>query len=177
MRYRKGAKESFEPIILRFILSTLLYIVLPGAGMLSGVVKISVDNSYGSVGIILIVVGIVLYFSYIATRFIPGIYAIFDLITDNFISEKMVYVNTFTSDSGLYTRTQNRKTALSNMNQVSIGYLLRITLADNKGKTFFTTVYLHSMEPGKAYSVTYGKFSRILISATDSSGVEMLRYD
>lgn len=163
-------KTSFIPIIIRFIISSLLYIVLPCILFFSGLVKIIINDKYGSLSYILIFVGIVLYLIYISTRFIPGIYAICDLVTNNFIEEKMSFVNSYLSDSGLYTRNHNNVSK----NRLSVSYTLHIILAGNRGKSAFTTIFMHNMKSGKSYTVLYGKYSKILISVLDETGREML---
>ena len=68
--------KSLKPYIEQFAIATLLYIVLPIILFSTKLVSITVNNTYGNVGIVLLMALGCLYFYYILAFLIPGVYSI-----------------------------------------------------------------------------------------------------
>ncbi|MCL1885496.1 MAG: hypothetical protein FWF98_01840 [Dehalococcoidia bacterium] len=163
-------RATYNPILTDFVLSTAIYIGAPVLLFLTKAIEINVNR------IFIFCVFIVLYIVFIFTRFTSGIRAILDLITDKVVTEKLTYCSTFQAESGIGVLNRSKETR-TETTRVNESYVLRIIFANNKGKRFFTTVFLHNMEQGKSYDVTYGKFSKILLSVVDKNGKELLQGD
>jgi len=163
----KHSRATYKAVITVFVFSALIYIVFPAILFLTNAVEIQINRMF------IFTVLIVVYLVFMVTRFAAGIYAIMDIITKSFVKERMTYCGSFLQDTSTWAMAI--KKSRINICQKD---LFHATLANNKhGKRHYRTVFLHSMEQGKSYDVTYGKFSKILLSVTDKNGTEMLHND
>ena len=163
-------KPHLIPFLEQFIAATVLFIVLPAALVFSDIIEIVIADKYRGFVITLI---LILYFYYLLALFLPGLSVLGDLLTGKTISKKMVYVGSMITRHQ-FTIRKTKATPNDAASHLIYDYYLRVTFADNKGKQSYSTTFLHQMQPGKSYTVVYGKCSRILLSVLDDSGVEML---
>ena len=166
--------KSLKPYIEQFAIATLLYIVLPIILFSTKLVSITVNKTYGNVGIVLLMALGCLYFYYILAFLIPGVYSIADLMTNNFITEKMVFINSYVDSSRIFV--SNKATAkrgkLSILNEYCF---MKILFANQERKAVFSSVFFHTMEKNKWYIIQYGRFSKVVVSILSEQGEELLK--
>ncbi|MEA4833307.1 MAG: hypothetical protein VB118_11930 [Oscillospiraceae bacterium] len=140
-------------------------------------VEVTIHNEYGNISLLLILIGVILYLVFIATRFMPGLTAILDIVGKNYVTNKMTFVSSYIADNGMFYRINKLNYNYNIKTKLNESYFLKLILADNKGKSIYTTTYCHKMEIGKAYMITYGKYSKVVLSVLSSENEEMLQFD
>ena len=163
----KHSRTTYKAVISAFAFSALIYLGFPAILFLTDAIEIQINRMF------IYTVLIIAYIVFMVTRFAAGIHAILDIITKSFIKERMTYCGSFLHDTSTWTVAIKKSRIKACQKD-----LFHATLANNKhGKRHYRTVFLHSMELAKSYDVTYGKFSKILLSVVDKSGKEMLHID
>jgi hypothetical protein len=132
-------------------------------------IEVKVNNA----GIILAAICIYIY--YFSNLFLPGMYAVFDVLTKNYATRKITYVDSYITNNWFIAKSYYA--SADNKKNIGANYHLKVLLADQKGKSVYSSAYFHTMEKGKNYTVTYGKKSKILISVLSPQGEEMLQFD
>lgn len=161
-------KKAMKPYMKILIPATALYIVLPAFFLFFGFVTFAPDVR----GVILVIFLAFLYFHFISNVFLPGIRAIYDLLTNKFVTTKVVHVNSFIDNCyyGLAERIQEDKSLLIQEYQ-----FMRVFCVTNSGKHLILSSSLnHRMENQKSYTVTYGHYSKIIVSVLSPEGHELL---
>ncbi len=99
-----------------------------------------------------------------------------DFITQNFVTEKMSYVESYVASNKFYGFGRERETPDMPSKKMKLieSFHLRVILAGNKGKVVFRTTQFHTMEKGKSYTVQYAKFSKVIISISSPDGQQIL---
>jgi hypothetical protein len=143
------SNNAFGPIIGKFIATSMMYLGIPFILLSLNVFDVKITPKYSYLGAPLTIVMIIFYLMFIFSNFIPGIYAIFDCVTKNYSTQKMMYVNSCIIDQGLNTTSGGKE---------------RVVLSDNKGTSSYLSTILHDMERGEYYMVTYGKLSKIIVA-------------
>ena len=166
-------KKCFLPYIYDFFFSLLLFIGVPAVFIATDSISLSF---HGSIGILIFGVSVLIYIYFLASYFVPGIYTIMDLITRNFVTEKLSYVEGYIANNKFYGFGRDRKSPDETSQKMRLveSFHVRLVLANNKGKTVFRTTQFHVMEAGKIYTVQYAKHSKIVISITSPDGKQML---
>lgn len=169
-------KKYFFPFIYDFIVSLFLFIGVPITLLTTH--SISIDLQEG-IGVLTLLVFVFLYVYFLASYFIPGIYAVMDLFRQNFVTEKMSYVECYIASNKFYGFRQERKRPdmPSKRLELQESFHLRVILSANTGKSAFRMTQFHKMEKGKSYNIQYGGFSKIIISISDADGEHMLLGD
>ena len=162
-------RQHFSPFIEQLLISTLLFLGIPITLLCTGIVQINFNNEYINAKILVIIIAVCVYMFYLFAHFVPGIAAIIDLITNNFITEKNTYVESFVVAQKFSARKKSKK-----QGQLADAYYLRVILANNDGKSSYATTFFHEMKKGESYTIVYGKYSKILLSALSEQGEEML---
>ena len=95
-------------------------------------------------------------------------------MTNNFITEKMVFINSYVDSSRIFV--SNKATAkrgkLSILNEYCF---MKILLANQERKAVFSSVFFHTMEKNKWYIIQYGRFSKVVVSILSEQGEELLK--
>ena len=84
-------KKALKPYIKILIHAIGLYIILPAVFLAFRIVTVA----SGAWAVILSIIAIILYIQFIFTIFLPGIGAILDLITKNFVTVEIIHENSF----------------------------------------------------------------------------------
>ena len=153
----------------------MLYLGIPFILFVLDVFDVSIKPQYSYLAVPFLVTIIVLYIIYIASNFIPGVYALFDCITSNFVTKQMSYTDSYVAHQMYHSKKRMEST--SQKTRLIDAYYIIIILADKKRKSSYKTTHFHTMEKGKSYTVTFGKFSKVLISVKDAQGMELLQFD
>jgi len=162
--------KAMKPYIKILIHSTGLYIVLPASLLFFKFVTIAPDVR--GIIFILSIFAVILYFHFIATFFLPGVCAIYDLVTDNFVTKKLVHTNSFV-DNSYYGLNERIKTDQGLM--ISEHILLKVFLLSTSGERInLLSAFNHRMEKQKSYIVTYGRYSKIIVSVLSQDNQELL---
>lgn len=169
-----NAKSCFSPFIRQFCVASLLFVVLPALAFGTQLIQVSVSNQHGELGLLLIFIAVALYIYYLAAHFVPGVFALADLMMKQFKTEKMVFISSYIAHQPFDITPKYSKNGQTGL--TASVYMIAI-LANNHGRTAFKTTAFHLLEKGKSYTVTYGKRSKILISILSESGEEMLLND
>jgi len=161
-------EKAMKPYIRTLIPAVGLYIALPSILLLFQFVTIASDAR----GVVLVIVLIFLYFHSISTIFIPGICAIYDLRAKKFVTSKVVHTTSYVNDS-FYSFTNRRRVDTGSL--VSEYVFIRAFCKTNSGKSLILSSALnHKMENQRSYIVTYGRFSKIIVSVMLEEGQELL---
>lgn len=164
--------RAIKPYIEQLIITLILFIILPS--VLFAMDQIEIKNDYGNLSFGLLIVGGMLYFYLIIMYFLPGIYSLFDLITNNFITCKMTYISSYVESSKLFI--SNKATVKTGkIQRMNERCFIKVMLSDHNGKSMFSTTYYFLMEKDKRYTIQYGKFSRVIVSILSEAGEEMLQ--
>lgn len=147
-------------------------------GNAAGVIKITVSDRGGVLGGLLVAAAAVCLICYLAGRFITGLSALLDLTAHSFQTENMTFVRSY-SAYWRYTREPRHPREPSAHDpsgrpSLNRDLYLVVVLANERGRASYLTADFHSMKEDETYTVTYGKHSRILISARSAQGEEML---
>lgn len=169
-------KKFFYPYIYDLLVSLILFIGVPVIFITTNLISISFHSS---VGVLVFLASVFLYIYFLASCFIPGIYAIMDLVTKNYVTEKMSYIECYIASNKFYGFKKTKKIDMEIASKIKLSedLHLRVILAGSKGKTAFRTTRFHTMEKGRAYTVKYGKYSKVILSIVSSENEEMLLYD
>jgi hypothetical protein len=122
-----------------------------------------------------ILVAAAIYLIYFTSHFMFGIYAVFDILAKNFVTGKMAYIDSYIAANWFGLRSHY--VSVDNRKNIGGNYHLKLLLANQKGKSVFSTTFFHKMEANKNYTVTYGKKSKIVLSIISEQGEEMLQFD
>ena len=147
-------------------------------GNAAGVIKITVSDRGGVLGSLLVAAAAACLIRYLAGRFITGLSALLDLTAHSFQTENMTFVRSY-SAYWWYTRkprhpVSRRHMTLRGAPSLNRDLYLVVVLVNERGRASYLTADFHSMKEDETYTVTYGKHSRILISARSAQGEEML---
>lgn len=166
---------SLRPLILQSTSASILFIGVPIILFTTHLVNITVDDRYVSPGVIAFA-GICGYFYVIAAYFIPGVYSLFDLLTDNFVTCKMTYVMSYI-DRSRFLAFNRATSTVGRIELLKEHCYMRVLLADHKGKSLYSVSLCHLMEEGGRYIVQYGKFSKVIVSILSEQGQGLLLCD
>lgn len=83
--------KSLKPNIIQLINVLFVFVGVPIILFATNLVDITLNNEYGNLRVIFVIVGICIYFYIIAEYLVPGIYSLFDFITDNFITSVLYH--------------------------------------------------------------------------------------
>lgn len=169
-------RSALKPYILQAINATIIYLAIPIFLLSTSIIRVTVDNEHGNFGVLFVIAAIFGYFYVIAEFFVPGIYALFDMLADNFVTCRMTYVSSYVDRSKPLVYN-NAIARVSRMEAPNERCFLRILLANHKGKSTFLTTHYHLMEKGKSYTIVYGKFSKVITSVLSDEGQELLQLD
>jgi len=161
-------RATYNAVLADSVQSAGALIVAPIVFLLFGVVVIKINSFF------LPAVFIVLYLIFISTRITSGMCAILDLITGKTVKEEMVYCDDFETLVGVGRPSKKTEVSLTKMTE---GRLLCVVFANKDGRKLYRTVFHHCMVQSCSYEVTYGKFSRIILSVLDKNNKEMLHND
>ncbi len=167
--------KSLNPYILQLVITSIGYLGIPIILFATDIVQISVNNQYGNIGAVFIIAAICYYFLYLTSYFVPGISAILDMLTDNFVTSKMSYIESYVDRSNPYANS--RKISADRKAPMDSHCMLKMVMGSNSGKSAYLMSYYHKLEKGKNYTVQYGKFSKVIISILSEQGEEMLLFD
>ena len=96
-----------KPFIFQALYGAFLFVAIPLILLLGPWIEIEIMDS---IVFVFILVGIILYFNVILFEIIPGVYALVDLITDDFISQNVVFVEMYADRRRLFaTRGEKSK--------------------------------------------------------------------
>lgn len=174
-----GATMRFhilKPFIFQAIYALLLFVGIPLILVLSPWIELKIIDS---LGFVFIIVGIILYFNIILFEILPGCYALWDLLTNSFDTQKMVFLQSYADRRRLLATKEERK--LTNAQKKKYGALstyehsfFDLIFSTSDGKmTFFTTIPC-TLNPGECYTVQYGKHSKTIVSIVSEKGEELL---
>lgn len=171
-------RKSFKPFLSELFDTALMDILVPGGLLAAGVIKITVSDRGGVLGSLLVAAAAACLICYLAGRFITGLSALLDLTAHSFQTENMTFVRSY-SAYWRYTRKPRHPREPSAHDPSGCPSLNRdlylvVVLANERGRASYLTADFHSMKEDETYTVTYGKHSRILISARSVQGEEML---
>lgn len=168
--------KSLKPNIIQLINVLFFFVGIPIILFAINLVDVTLNNEYGNLRVIFVIAGISIYFYIIAGYLVPGIYSLFDLITDNFITCKMVYINSYI-DKSKFLAFNKATTKVGRVEMLNEHCFMKVLLADHKGKSAFSTTFYHLMEKDKRYTIQYGKFSKVIVSILSEKGDELLQFD
>jgi len=161
-------RSTYNAVLADFAQSVAAFVLAPIIFLLTRVVEIKINSFF------LLAVFIVLYLIFISTRITSGVCAILDLITGKTVKEEMVYCDDFETLVGVGRPSKKTGVSLTKMTE---GRLLCVVFANKDGRKLYKTVFHHCMVQGCSYEVTYGTFSRIILSVLDKNNKEMLHND
>ena len=154
----------------QFLVATVLFVVLPAFMLKLKVLQISADNVPQALVVVLFAL---LYSYYLAAEFFIGAALLVDIVSKNFVSRQLTYVNSVVAKHRFTNHKKSVGTRTSSQT-LAVDYYLRVIFGDDTGKRAYSTASLHQMEPGQSYTVIYGKHSKILLSVLNKDGEEML---
>jgi hypothetical protein len=161
-------KHTFRPFIAQFVVSLFCFIIAPIAMLVMGI-ELRVNNI---TVVLLAIAGYVFFFSIIL---LPGVYAIFDVLTKSYKTDKMVYIDSYIAKNFFFPRNSNVSADYRKF--VGGSYHLKVLLSGAEGKSIFSMAFFHTMEKGKHYTVLYGEKSKTVLSVLSEQGEEMMQFD
>jgi hypothetical protein len=114
----------------------MLYIAIPLMLILTGSVDVTIHKIVGSG---MIVIGISFYVHFIACYLVPGAYSLLDIITDNFVTQKMIFIDGYIDKSKLFVFNREKR-RVGNLSVNEYCFFKTIFAIQNR-KTVFTTTY------------------------------------
>ena len=165
----------FGPLIGQLVLATLFYVVAPMLMLVLPWFSISIKPKYEHLDSLFALIAILLYLFYVASSLAPGIQAVLDCTTNSFITKSVTYIETLDPGHRAQGVVPTRKAPKKTSPSMSIDYL-KVIFEGHEGKSSYVATHYHNMVANEKYTVTYGRFSRLLLSVTDADGVEMLQF-
>lgn len=165
-----------KPFIFQALYGAFLFVAIPLILLLGPWIEIEIMDS---IVFVFILVGIILYFNVILFEIIPGVYALVDLITDDFISQNVVFVEMYADRRRLFaTRGEKKqKSECSKRKGILTRYeyaFFDLRFSTSRGKELFYSTSMVDLASGKKYTIQYGRLSKTIISITDDNGKECL---
>ena len=126
-----------------------------------------------NIKVVLIIYGIVFYMYITLTHIRKCIYATLDLFANNFVSNKMTFINGSidVSQRVLLPKKIHKNDSIMKIKDI---FFFDLWFANNEGKKKLTATRFCSIEKNKVYKVCYGKKSKIIISIISEQGNEMM---
>lgn len=163
--------HALKPLVLQFACALALYIGAPLTLIFTNWIDVNVKDSVGAG---FVVIGILLYIYFIVSYLIPGASSLFDLLTNNFKTENMIFISGYI-DKSRFLIFNRKKDTVGNLDRNEYCFF-RTIFANQTGKSVYNTTCFYRMDEGKPYTVQYGKFSKVIISITSVDGEEMLAF-
>lgn len=143
------AKSCVYPFIRQFFVATLLFLVLPMCAFGTHLIQVSVSNQYGELGLLLIFIAVALYIYYLAAYFVPGVFALSNLIVKQFKTEKMVFIGSYIAHQPFDITPRHSAGKKGQTGLISSVYMV-VVLANNHGRIAFKTTAFHLLEKARA---------------------------
>ena len=157
---------SLKVYILYTINIFTIICILPLILIYLNIIQIKINGGFS---ILFLLFFATMYINFFIKYFIRSLLSIIDLLTNNFISKKMMYINSYVKNSKAIILGGSSENNFKEMCIMMIG------MADRNGKKMYISTYPHIMKQGKGYTVQYGKFSKLIISILSTDNEEMLK--
>lgn len=171
--------HALKPFIFQMIYALFLFIGVPCVFLLGPWIEIKITDS---LGFVLIIVGIIFYTNVILFEIAPGFYALIDLLTNNFCTQKMIFIQGYADRRRLLTtkgekklsHEEKKKFGSCNVYEYAYFYLV---FATSEGKRAFFSTFPCDLKTGECYVVRYGKYSKTIVSIGEHTGDNNTRGD
>lgn len=165
-----------KPFIFQALHGIFLFVAIPLILLLGPWIEIEIMDG---ISFVFILIGGILYFNVILFEIVPGVYALFDLITDNFRAQNVVFIEIY-ADRRRLLATRGEKKQKSECSKKR-GTLTRyeyaffdLRFSTSHGKELFYSTSMVDLISGKKYTIQYGRLSKTIVSIVDDNGKECL---
>jgi hypothetical protein len=111
--------------------------------------------------------GIVIYLNFILCYLFPGICLLMDLVRNTFIQRKIIHENSFVEERRGYIPK-------GKVGGIKEQIFIKVFGLENDRNIALSCSYYHGMERGEKYTVTHGKYSKVIVSILSKDNEELM---